>query len=110
MRRRAVGWGVVAAGVVVVVWATAAAGDAELERADRLISGGPYAWSRNPMYVGWSLIHLGTGLAAGSAWIVATVPLAGVRMHLEVLTEERRLEGRFGDTYRRYRASVRRYF
>ena len=61
------------------------------------------------MYVGWLLIHLGVGAVAGSAWTMATAPMAGVLIHREVLAEEPRLEAEFGAVYREYRATVRRY-
>jgi protein-S-isoprenylcysteine O-methyltransferase Ste14 len=93
----------------VVVWSWQVAGDTDLDRPERLLTGGPYTWSRNPMYVAWNLIHLGIGLSAGSGWVIATAPLAGVLIHLDVLGEERRLEDVFGDTYRQYRSTVRRY-
>ena len=61
------------------------------------------------MYVGWTLMHLGLGLATDSGWTVATAPAAGVWLHRDVLREERRLGEHFGDAYRRYQATVRRY-
>lgn len=86
-----------------------AARTTDLTSPERLVTSGPYALSRNPMYVGWSLIHLGIGLAAGSGWVVGTVPLAGVLIHRDVLGEECRLEEKFEDAYRYYRDTVRRY-
>jgi len=107
--RRSGGWALIAAGGIVIVSAVRAAATNDLARPERLVTSGPYALSRNPMYVGWSLIHLGVGLAARSVWVVGTVPLAGVLIHRDVLGEERRLEEKFGDAYRHYRDTVRRY-
>lgn len=109
LRRRRAGWALVAAGGLVIAGALRAATTTDLAHPQQLVTSGPYALSRNPMYVGWSLLHLGIGLAAGSAWVVATAPLAGVVVHREVLAEERQLEEQFGTSYRRYRATVRRY-
>jgi protein-S-isoprenylcysteine O-methyltransferase Ste14 len=109
VRRRPVGWAIIAAGGLVIAEALRAATTTDLAHPRRLVTSGPYAVSRNPMYVGWSLIHLGVGLAAGSVWVVGTLPLAGVLVHRDVLAEERRLEEKFGDAYRRYCATVRRY-
>ena len=75
-----------------------------------MIVEGPYRRTRNPMYVGMTLMQLGTGFAANDLWIslLAGVSLYGVH-HLAVLPEEAYLTERFGDAYRAYRASVRRY-
>jgi protein-S-isoprenylcysteine O-methyltransferase Ste14 len=61
------------------------------------------------MYVGWALIQLGIGLAAGSGWVLATLPFVGAAVHREVLQEELHLGEKFGDEYRRYCATVGRY-
>ena len=75
-----------------------------------LVFGGPYRFTRNPMYVGMTLLTIGLGAAAGTLW---TVPLAcaalGVVHVLAVLPEERYLTAKFGESYLRYKARVRRY-
>lgn len=43
------------------------AGTFDLERPEILVDSGPYAITRNPMYVGWWLIQLGAGSLAGSS-------------------------------------------
>jgi protein-S-isoprenylcysteine O-methyltransferase Ste14 len=65
---RATGWVLTAAGVLAVARSLEAAGDTDLDLPERLVTDGPYARSRNPMYVAWHLIHLGVGLGAGSGW------------------------------------------
>jgi protein-S-isoprenylcysteine O-methyltransferase Ste14 len=107
--RRLVGWSIVAAGSVVVAGSLKAAGSTDLAAPERLVSSGPYALSRNPMYVGWALLQLGTGVAAGSGWILATLPVVGAAVHRDVLREERQLEKKFGDEYQQYCATVGRY-
>jgi protein-S-isoprenylcysteine O-methyltransferase Ste14 len=87
-----------------------AAGTVELAKPERLVTSGPYAVSRNPMYVGWSLLHLGIGMIAGSGWIMATLPFVGAAIHRDVVDEERRLTTQFGDEYKHYAARVGRYF
>jgi protein-S-isoprenylcysteine O-methyltransferase Ste14 len=86
-----------------------AASDVDLERPSTLISAGPYAISRNPMYVGWTLLYLGSALVTRSAWMIASVPVVAGVTHREVLREEHTLEGAFEEEYARYKRLVRRY-
>ena len=108
-RRRAAGWSIVGAGSLVIARSLQAAGTTELGRPDRLVRSGPYAVTRNPMYVGWVLLQLGIGIASGSGWVLATLPFVGAVVHQEVLSEERRLSSTFGDEYREYCATTGRY-
>jgi protein-S-isoprenylcysteine O-methyltransferase Ste14 len=108
-RRRAVGWAIVGAGSLIIARSLTAAGTTDLAKPESLVTSGPYAVSRNPMYVGWALLQLGIGLVAGSGWVLTTVPLVGLAIHRDVVGEERRLAERFGDEYQRYSAKVGRY-
>ena len=75
-----------------------------------LVDSGPYRLSRNPIYLGFCLVHLGIGLCLGNAWMIVMLPpaLLAVR-HGVIAREERYLSARFGDEYRRYCARVRRW-
>ena len=65
---------------------------------------------RNPMYVGLLLLVGGFGIAFASDWtLVLLVPLALLLRNGVVLREERYLEDKFGEDYRRYKASVPRW-
>jgi protein-S-isoprenylcysteine O-methyltransferase Ste14 len=65
---------------------------------------------RNPMYVGAMLILAGIAAALASDWLaILLIPTALVLHFGVVRREERYLEGKFGDDYRRYKASVPRY-
>ena len=81
----------------------------DLERSSTLIPTGPYAISRNPMYVGWTLLYLGAALVTRNAWMVASLPLVAGIIRQDVLREEHMLEQAFGEEYLRYRKLVRRY-
>ena len=75
-----------------------------------LATGGVFAWMRNPMYVGGTLILLGLALALASDWtVVMTVVFALVIHFGVVLREERYLAAKFGEPYRRYLEQVPRY-
>ena len=74
---RVAGWSLVGAGVAISASVVRAASDVDLEQPYTLISSGPYAISRNPMYVGWMLLYLGGSLVMRNAWMVASLPLVG---------------------------------
>jgi protein-S-isoprenylcysteine O-methyltransferase Ste14 len=106
---RGAGWTLVGAGVAISASAVRAASEVDLERPSTLISSGPYAISRDPMYVGWTLLYLGVALITRNAWMVASFPAVAGLIHRDVLREEHTLESSFGEDYTRYRKLVRRY-
>ncbi len=76
-----------------------------------LIVRGPYRFSRNPIYLAMTLLTLGIGGLLARGWIAVLAPLAFLAVHFSaVLPEERYLEEKFGEPYRQYKATVRRYF
>jgi protein-S-isoprenylcysteine O-methyltransferase Ste14 len=103
------GWPLVAAGVGLNVWAVAARRGDAIERPARLVTEGPQEWTRNPMYVGWTLLHLGVGLLSRSPWVLAAWPISFALVHRSVLHEERALARQFGQEFREYRTRVPRY-
>lgn len=78
--------------------------------ARRLVIQGPFAWSRNPIYLGNSLLLAGVALALPWPWLLAclalTVPLVD---HLAIRREERHLLARFGEAWLAYSARVPRW-
>jgi protein-S-isoprenylcysteine O-methyltransferase Ste14 len=75
-----------------------------------LVTDGIYAYMRNPMYVGLALLVTGIGIALASDWTLVMLVLQILIIHFGVIRrEERYLEGKFGDDYRRYKARVPRY-
>jgi protein-S-isoprenylcysteine O-methyltransferase Ste14 len=71
---------------------------------------GPYRFSRNPIYLAFSLFQTGIALGVNDAWILVTLLPAIFLMSFAVIPrEERYLEARFGEEYARYKASVRRW-
>jgi protein-S-isoprenylcysteine O-methyltransferase Ste14 len=97
------------AGVAVNAAAVRAHGAADLDRPTHLVDRGPYAWTRNPMYLGWSMIHLGAALALRSPGMLVSWPAAVTMVHRQIRTEERLLTARFGSDFATYAASVPRY-
>ena len=79
-------------------------------RADALIQTGPFACSRNPLYVAVVLLILGIGVWVNSTWIwVMVAPLVLVMNTAVIVREERHLEQRFGREYTDYKKAVRRW-
>ena len=103
------GWTLAGIGIAISALAVRAASDVALEQSSALISTGPYAISRNPMYIGWTLLYLGAALVTRNAWMVASLPIVVRLVHWEVLREEQILEQAFGEEYLRYQNLVRRY-
>ena len=80
-----------------------------MERPDKLVLGGPYALSRNPMYLAATLVYVGIALVLNAAWPLLLLPVVLLATHVVVVREERSLERRFGNAYRTYKTAVRRY-
>jgi protein-S-isoprenylcysteine O-methyltransferase Ste14 len=75
-----------------------------------IVHAGPYCFSRNPIYLAFSLLQFGIAVWANSSWLVATLVLAHAVMALVVIPrEERYLERKFGAEYLTYKKSVRRW-
>lgn len=79
-------------------------------KASHLVTGGVFGRSRNPMYVGMTLVLAGWGIWLGSAspWII--LPLFVVVMtKLQIIPEEQALTQLFGAQYTAYRQRVSRW-
>jgi protein-S-isoprenylcysteine O-methyltransferase Ste14 len=76
-----------------------------------LLTEGPYAWSRNPMYLGFALLLLGPAMIVASPW--AALPVLGFvavcNWHY-IPFEEARAAETFGAPYVDYRKQARRWF
>jgi protein-S-isoprenylcysteine O-methyltransferase Ste14 len=78
--------------------------------ASTLVTHGPFRMSRNPMYLGLSLVYLGVTLLVNAAWIALLLPLVLAVLCLTVIRhEERYLAATFGIAYDEYRRRVRRW-
>lgn len=75
-----------------------------------IVRAGPYRFSRNPIYLAFSLFQLGVAIWVNSVWLLATLVGAVTLMHYFVIRrEEEYLTRRFGAQYLDYKASVRRW-
>lgn len=82
-----------------------------LRKDSRPAVGGPYAWVRNPLYLGTYLMAIGTALSI-QAWVLLAVctVLFAVIYHYIILDEETKLQRIFGEPYRVYCELVPRFF
>jgi protein-S-isoprenylcysteine O-methyltransferase Ste14 len=77
---------------------------------EHLVTGGPFSFSRNPIYLANTLLTIAIGLMAGSLWfILLAVAAAFATQKLAIEREEKHLEARFGKKYRDYCKKVRRW-
>jgi protein-S-isoprenylcysteine O-methyltransferase Ste14 len=76
---------------------------------ERLVTGGPFAWCRNPMYLGHMIFLVGLTLTLRSALAAAITGYTIVWFQFRVRRDERRLAERFGQPYLDYKARVRRW-
>lgn len=94
--------------VSLMIWAIYVFANDSTEKPGSLQTAGPYRLTRNPMYLGWSLLLLGIGLILGSWWLLIGTLLAVVITNFRVIpSEETFLRDRFGDEFDEYTRSVR---
>ena len=75
-----------------------------------IISSGPFAYSRNPLYLSLFVLYAGIGILADNVWLfVLGVPLFFIIRYGVIAREERYLERKFGESYLAYKRRVRRW-
>jgi len=108
-------WLLVAAGLVLFVWALYTLYRHHTtvnpyRAATELCTDGPYRFSRNPIYLGDWLILGGVALLMQTGWPLVFAPLIWLLLRYGVIRhEEAHLELKFGEVYRRYKSRVRRW-
>ncbi len=76
---------------------------------ERLVSSGPYAYTRNPMYLGHIIFLVGLTLTLKSLLAGLVTVVSAVWFHFRVLADERRLVICLGQPYVNYLARVKRW-
>lgn len=103
------------AGFTLVAWglytfASARTAILPMRAATRVVSWGPYAFSRNPMYVGMAIMYLGGALVLNWGWAILLLPVAMLSIYLLVIKrEETYLSDAFPVEFEEYRKKVRRW-
>ncbi|GAB2668713.1 methyltransferase family protein [Arenimonas aestuarii] len=75
-----------------------------------IVDSGPYAFTRNPMYLGMASVLLGFCVfLANPVSLLAVIAFCAYITRFQIIPEERLLLGKFGEAYARYRDAVRRW-
>ncbi|MFQ5606544.1 MAG: methyltransferase family protein [Candidatus Zixiibacteriota bacterium] len=110
-----IGWPLIALAIGLVNYGVktmrAAGTHEDVRRPDTaLVTGGPFRYSRNPLYISLTVTYCAIAILVRTLWPLLLLPIVMAFMHSGViLREERHLERVFGEDYLRYKARVRRW-
>lgn len=77
----------------------------------QLVTGGPFAYVRNPLYIGNFFISIGFAVFSGSSWLILlTAILFAAQYHFIVVYEEANLSQKFGEEYDKYQRQTPSWF
>ena len=105
----------IAAGISLNIWAEHLFKNKQttvkpFEKSNCLIEKGPFAFCRNPMYLGMTIILLGASITLGSVTpFIITITFAFIINFLFILPEEKSLEETFGKDFIEYKKRIRRW-
>ena len=111
----AVGWMVVVLAVIMEVSAMRTLARAKTtilphRASEHLVVQGPFSFTRNPLYLGKTMLIIAIGLITGIAWFLILAAISAfATQKLAIEPEERHLEARFGKKFRDYAKKVRRW-
>jgi len=75
-----------------------------------LVCEGPFRYSRNPDYIGQTLIYTGIALVANAGWPLLLLPVVLIAVDRGVIArEEHYLESKYHERYTDYKTRVRRW-
>jgi len=93
-------------GILIRAWATG-----HIRKNDELTISGPYALTRNPLYLGSFVIGLGFSIAGGNVFIPAAFLVCFAALYAPVIRAEvEYLKHKFPKEYERYQATVPVFF
>jgi protein-S-isoprenylcysteine O-methyltransferase Ste14 len=110
------GWAILAGGVVLgPIWGVPTLHKAGTTmRPDKptakLVTDGPFRFSRNPLYLALTLMYAGMALIANSIWaLLLLFPVTLIMSRFVIRREEEYLARTFGEEYQHYKMTVRRW-
>lgn len=108
------GWGLLFGALCLVIVAQVQMGSAwrigvDYGQKTELITSGIFQYSRNPIFLGIRICFLGLLLVMPNAWMLMLVVLGDAMIQIQVRLEEDYLQTTFGDTYKAYALSTRRW-
>jgi protein-S-isoprenylcysteine O-methyltransferase Ste14 len=112
---RAVGIAGIASGVMLSIWSIrtfwrAGTSVVPVRPSTTVVTGGPFRFTRNPMYVALALLYLGVTFWLNMLWPLLLFPVLLFLVQTYVIArEERYLERKFGEEYVQYKSRVRRW-
>lgn len=112
---RSVGIACIVFGVVLSMWSIrtfwhAGTSVVPVRPSTTVVTGGPFRFTRNPMYVALALLYLGAAFWLNTPWPLLLFPVLLFLVQTYVITrEERYLERKFGEQYLQYKSRVRRW-
>lgn len=111
---RAIGALLIAASMALAAWTAATFTRARttvhpFHEASTLVTDGPFRFSRNPIYLGFTTATIGVALTAASWWPVFVLPVIGWVMEGIIVWEERMLSRVFGPAYEAFSRRTRRW-
>lgn len=116
LRARAIALVLIAGGLGLAIWGrtTFAKAGTEIMPSSsanaKLVTHGPFHYSRNPMYVGVMLLSLGAALFGGTLpYFAATAFLFWLLSQRFIPFEEAKMERQYGQAFRDYKTRVRRW-
>jgi protein-S-isoprenylcysteine O-methyltransferase Ste14 len=94
------------AGAALRIWAAG-----HIDKGKRLARGGPYAFTRNPLYLGSLIMATGILLAGRAYWLLLPFAILYVALYYPVMkAEERELRGGFGEEFDEFVRNVPLFF
>jgi protein-S-isoprenylcysteine O-methyltransferase Ste14 len=109
------GWVIVLPGLILVIWAGSMFNQAQTPLhtyggTTKIVGGGPYRFSRNPIYLGYICMLVGFPLCINMIWGLILAPVLIILINKLVIEhEETYLERKFKQEYLDYKSKVRRW-
>lgn len=112
---RVLGWPLLGGGLLLGGWffrtlRTAGTPVSPQKPVSRIVTDGPFRYTRNPGYLSMAIVYAGIASLANASWAILLLPATLLVVQRGVIErEERYLERKFGEKYLTYKAQVRRW-